>query len=231
MLKGVVTLNKIIQSLIKEFVQIEVSGKKILKGTLIDVGTDIMVIFNETDYMYIPINHIHSFYAIQKNEFDTVVPTESYSIKIGENNEGLSLRLMLQQAKGKNSEIYLTDDQPLHGCITQIMEDYFEFYSPIYKTMYISIKHLKWLIPYTTNEGPYGLNNNYSKPSASGTHVNTFKTRIEQFIDQMVVFNIGGSKSHIGKIKNVKEQVIELEKARATKDYLNIYHIKTIHEV
>jgi hypothetical protein len=231
MLKGVVTLNKIIQSLIKEFVKIEVSGKKILKGTLIDVGTDIMVIFNETDYMYIPINHIHSFCAIQKNEFDTVVPTESYSIKTGENSEGLSLRLTLQQAKGKNSEIYLTDDQPLHGCITQIMEDYFEFYSPIYKTMYISTKHLKWLIPYTTNEGPYGLNINYSKPSANGTHVNTFKTKIEQFIDQMIVFNIGGSKSHIGKINNVEEHVIELEKARATKDYLNIDHIKTIHEV
>ncbi|SEM28275.1 hypothetical protein SAMN04487786_1596 [Paenisporosarcina quisquiliarum] len=231
MLKGVVTLNKIIQSLIKEFVQIEVSGKKILKGTLIDVGTDLLVIFNGTDYMYIPIIHIQRFCSIQKNDFDTFLPTESYSIKTGENNQDLSLEATLKQAEGKNSEIYLTDDQPLHGCIIRIMKDYFEFYSPVYKTMYISINHLKWLIPYTTNEGPYGLNNNYSKLSANGTHVNTFKTRIEQFIDKMIVFNIGGSKSHIGKIKNVEEQVIELEKARATKDYLNIDHIKTIHEV
>ena len=231
MLKGVATLNKIIQSLIKEFVQIEVSGKKIIKGTLIDLGTDLMVIFNGTDYMYIPFNHIHSFCSIPKNEFDTISPTESYSMQTGENSENLTLLLTLHQAKGKNSEIYLTDDQPLHGCITQIMDDYFEFYSPIYKTMYISTKHLKWLIPYISNEGPYGFNNNYSKPLLNEPLVNTFKSQIEKFKDKIIVFNIGGSKSHIGKIKNVEEQVIELEKARATKDYLNIDHIKTIHEV
>lgn len=225
------TLNKIIQSLIKEFVQIEVSGKKILKGTLIDLGTDLLVIFNGIDYMYIPINHIHSFCTIKNDEFDTSAPKESSILKNDGNNEGLSLLATLQQAKGRNSEIYLADNQPLHGCITQIMDDYFEFYSPIYKTMYISTKHLKWLIPYTSNEGPYGLNNNYSKPLVNEILVNTFKTQIEKFKDKMVVFNIGGSKSHIGKIKNVGEQIVELEKARAARDYLNIEHIKTIHEV
>ncbi|QUG40884.1 DUF2642 domain-containing protein [Psychrobacillus sp. INOP01] len=224
-------MNKIIQSLIKEFVQIEVSGKKKLKGTLIDLGTDLLVIFNGIDYMYIPINHIHSFCAIKNDEFDTSAPKESSILNNGGNNEGLSLLATLQHAKGKNSEIYLADDQPLHGSITQIMDDYFEFYSPVYKTMYISTKHLKWLIPYTSNEGPYGLNNNYSKPLANEILVNTFKTQIEKFRDKMVVFNIGGSKSHIGKIKNVEEQIVELEKARAAKDYLNIEHIKTIHQV
>lgn len=224
-------MNKIIQSLIKQIVQIEVSGKKILKGTLIDLGTDILVIFNGTDYMYIPINHIHSFCGIPSNEFDTLAPTESFSIRTGGNNESLSLLVTLHQAKGRNSEIYLTDNQPLHGCITQIMDDYFEFYSPIYKTMYISTKHLKWLIPYTTNDAPYGLNNNYSNPLMNETLVNTFKTQIEKLIDKMIVFNIGGSKSHIGKIINVEEQVVELEKVRAAKDYLNIDHIKTIHLV
>lgn len=224
-------MNKIIQSLLKEYVQIEVSGKKVLKGTLIDVGTDIIVIFNGTDYMYIPINHIHSYCTLKKNELDTFVPIESSSIKTGGNNHELSLLVTLHQAQGKSTEIYLIDDQPLHGYITQIMDDYFEFYSPIYKTMYISTKHLKWLIPYPTNECPYGLNNPNAQPLVTEFSVNTFKNEIEKFIDKLIVFNIGGSKSHIGTIKNVEEQVVELEAARAVKDYINIDHIKTIHGV
>ena len=225
------TLNKIIQSLLKEYVQIEVSGKKVLKGKLIDVGTDIMVIFNGTDYMYIPIDHIHSYCALKNNELDTLAPIESSSIKTGGNNHELTLRVTLHQAQGKSTEIYLIDDQPLHGYITQIMDNYFEFYSPIYKTMYISTKHLKWLIPYPTNECPYGLNNTNSQPLVTEASVNTFKNKIENYTDKLIVFNIGGSKSHIGTIKNVEEQVVELETARAVKDYINIDHIKTIHGV
>jgi len=227
-----VTLNNIIQSLLKEYVQIEVSGKKILKGTLIDVGKDIIVIFNGTDYMYIPINHIHSYCTLKKNELDTLAPIESSSIKTGGNSHELSLLVTLDQAKGKSTEIYLIDDQPLHGYITEIMGDYFEFYSPIYKTMYISTKHLKWLIPYPTNESPYGLN--YPKPQLSVTEaaiIDTFKNKIEKFKDKIIVFNIGGSKSHIGTIKNVEDQVVELETARSVKEYINIDHIKTIHGV
>ena len=231
MLKGVEALNTLIQSLIKEVVQIEVSGKKILKGTLIDVGTDIMVIFNGTDYMYIPVDHIQNFYVLKNNELDPFVPEESFSDNTGGSIDGLSLRVTLQQAKGKNTEIYLIDDQPLNGYITQILEDYFEFYSPIYKTMYISTKHLKWLIPNVSNEGPYGLDLNYTERFVNRKLENTFNNQIEKFKDKLIVFNIGGSKSHIGIIENVEEQVVELKKARTDKDYLNINHIKTFHEV
>lgn len=80
------TLNKIIQSLIKE-VQIEVSGNKILKGTLIESETDLIVIFNGTDYMYIPVDHIQSFCTLKNNEVDTLAPMESSRIKTGGNNE------------------------------------------------------------------------------------------------------------------------------------------------
>ena len=43
--------------------------------------------------------------------------------------------------------------------ITGIMNNYFVFQSPVYKTMYISLNHLKWLIPYAQNDKPYGLDN------------------------------------------------------------------------
>ncbi|SDM46972.1 hypothetical protein SAMN05518871_101305 [Psychrobacillus sp. OK028] len=224
-------MNKIIQSLVKELVQIEVSGKKILKGVLIDLGTDLMVIFNGTDYLYIPIHHVHSFRAIQKNEFEKIVPTESSSNQFERYSEDLTLKTALHQATGKYSEIYLIDDQPLHGCITQVMADYFEFYSPVYKTMYISTNHLKWLIPYVSNEGPYRLDSTYVKPLVQAPLENTFNAQIEKFKFKMGVFNIGGSKSHVGKIINVEKQIVELEKAREIKNFLNINHLKTFHEV
>jgi len=225
-----VTLNKNIQSLIKEIIQIEVSGKKLLKGTLIDLGTDIMVIFNGVDYVYISFNHIHQLNVVQKTELDITSLTEFPINTKGDTNEDISLEEVLKRAKGKNSEIYI-DNQALHGCITRTMGDYFEFYSPIYKTMYISIKHLKWLIPYAQNESPYGLNDNYSKQLDLEPLAETFEEQIGKFKDKMIVLNIGGSKSHIGRVKSVEDQIVEMQKARTTKEYLNIGHIKTIHQV
>lgn len=225
------TLNKIIQSLIKEIIQIEISGKKLIKGTVIDLGSDIIVLFNGADYVYIPFNHIQSLNVIQINEFDIIDPTELPGITTGESHGDLSLQNTLNLATGKNVEIYITNDQLLHGCITQIKDDYFEFYSPICKTMYISINHLKWLIPYSQNVSPYGLDDNYSRQLNQDTIASTFEAQVGKFKDKMVVLNIGGNRSHIGKIKNVEEQIVELQRARTAPIYLNIDHIKTLHQV
>ena len=225
-------MNKIIQSLIKEVIQIEISGKKLIKGTVIDLGTDIMVLFNGADYVYISFNHIQNLSVIEKDEFDIIeAPIELPGISNGENDGELSFEGTLNLAKGKNVEIYITNDQLLHGCITQIKDDYFEFYSPIYKTMYISINHLKWLIPYSPNEKYYGLDEDISMKINEDTLSNTFETQVEKFKDKMVVLNIGGNRSHMGKIKNVQLKIVELQRARTAPIYVNIDHIKTLHEV
>lgn len=226
------TLNKIIQSLIKEIIQIEVSGKRLIKGTVIDLGTDIIVLFNGADYVYIPFYHIQNISVIQKDEFDIIDdPTELPGINNGENKGDLSLEDTLSLAKGKNVEIYIINDQLLHGCITQIKDDYFEFYSPIYKTMYISINHLKWLIPFSSNESLYEPVVNNSMKTNQEILPSTFEVQVAKFKDKIVVLNIGGNRSHIGKIKNVEVQIVELERARKAPIYLNIAHIKTFHEV
>ena len=118
-----------------------------------------IVLFNGTDFVYIPLDHIQSFRVDCDNENDIKDPTEFPSIITEENKEDLSFGEVLTQAKGKYVEIYVTGSQPLHGHITSIMNNYFVFQSPIYKTMYISINHLKWLIPYAQNEKPYGVDN------------------------------------------------------------------------
>ena len=80
-------LNKIILGLVNEVVQIEVSGKKLINGTVIDLGSDMIVLFNGTDFVYIPLNHIQSFKVDCDNENEIKDPTEPPSI-ITEENEG-----------------------------------------------------------------------------------------------------------------------------------------------
>ena len=126
-------LNKIIQSLVKQVVQIEVSGKKLINGTVIDLGSDMIVLFNGKDFVYIPLNHIQSFKVDFDNENEIEDPKEFPSITTEENKENLSFGEVLTQAKGKYVEIYVTGGQPLHGYITSIMNNYFVFQSPFIK--------------------------------------------------------------------------------------------------
>jgi hypothetical protein len=226
-------LNKLIQSLVKKIVQIEVSGKKVINGTIIDLGSDMIVLFNGTDFVYIPLDHIQNLRVDHKNEYDIKYPTMIPSINVKENNEGLTLRKSLTQAKGMFVEIYVTSGQPLHGYITNIMNNYFVFNSPIYKTMYITLNHLKWLIPYSQNQLPFGLTDHHNFPGqpTDVSLAKTFETQVEKFKNEIVVFNIGENNNHIGKINNVEEKIVEIQTARTQPVYLNLHHIKTLHKV
>ncbi|WP_391120544.1 DUF2642 domain-containing protein [Psychrobacillus sp. L3] len=224
-------MNKIIQNLMKEIVQIEVSGKKQINGTVIDLGSDIMVLFNGQDFMYIPINHVQSFRVGRNNEYDIQDPTEFPSIIADDNSQELSIKEVLNQAKGNYVELFVTNDKPLHGYIKQTMSNYFEFFSPIYKTMYISMNHLKWLIPYSQNESPYGIGDKKLLQISNDSLSSTFEAQVENLIDKIVVLNIGSNNSKIGKIKDVHEQIVEIQPARTHSIYVNLDHIQTLHQV
>ncbi|QFF98270.1 DUF2642 domain-containing protein [Psychrobacillus glaciei] len=224
-------MNKIIQSLMKEIVQIEVSGKNQINGTVIDLGSDIMVLFNGEDFMYIPIKHVHGFRVGRNNEYDIQYPTEFPSIIADENNQELSIIEVLNQAKGNYVELFVTNDKPLHGYIKQIMSNYFEFFSPIYKTMYISMSHLKWLIPYRQNESPYELGDKKLLQTSNDSLASSFETHVENLKDKIVVLNIGSNNSKIGKIKDVQQQIVEIQPARTQSIYINLDHIQTLHQV
>ncbi|NYF24936.1 DUF2642 domain-containing protein [Sporosarcina sp. JAI121] len=225
-------MNKIIQSLINEVVQIEVSGKKQLKGTVIDLGSDMIVLFNGIDFVYIPLVHIQNFAVDRDNEDDLKAPMEFPSIISDENNEDLTFGEVLLKAKGKYVEIYVTGGHTLHGCISSIMSDYLVFDSPIYKTMYIALSHLKWLIPYSQNEKPYGLDDRKTTIQSDQELLpNTFEVQVEKLASEIVVFNIDGNKSFIGKLNNIEGQIVEIQTARKNSIYVNLQHIKTLHKV
>ncbi|MEH7303472.1 DUF2642 domain-containing protein, partial [Neobacillus drentensis] len=152
-------------------------------------------------------------------------PTPIYN-----HNEEISLRKTLTAAKGIFTEIYVTSKQALHGYIISIMNNYFVFYSPIYKTMFISLHHLKWLIPYTSNQRPYGLSNSSLPVNPSGhTFARSFEVQIEKCVGELIVFNIGENENVIGKVQGIKNNFVELISAKEYPVFVNMQHIKTVH--
>lgn len=225
-------MNTIIQSLIKEVVHIEVSGKKSINGALVDFGENIIVLFNGLDFMYIPIQHIQMIRPVSSDENDAQNPIIVPSNMWEEKNIKLSYEGVLSQAKDKLMEIYITGDQPLYGYITTIKKDYFEFYSPIYKSMYIAKQHVKWLIPIPQSEMLYALDSSISTiPVDKKVLADTFNVQIAQLTNSLVVLNIGGSNSYSGKMIKVEDNLLELQRARKVPINLNIDHIKTLHKV
>lgn len=212
---------------IGEKVSLEISGGKILTGILIDVGTDILVIYNRMQFLYIPIVHIHNISLLNGIDIEIVPPDSPPNIDY---EQEMSFRKILNAAKGMFTEIYVTSNQPLHGYIISIMNNYFVFYSPVYKTMLISMNHLKWLIPYSLEQRPYGLKNGELpfKP-APFTLARTFEQQLERHVGDLVVFNIGHNPNVIGKLQGIQDNMIQLILARETPYYLNLHHIKTVH--
>jgi hypothetical protein len=214
---------------IGKYIKLEISGKKFISGLLIDVGSDLWVIFNGYDYLYIPAIHCQNWKYLQQDEIDEFTISEG-STPIYNHNEEISLRKTLTAAKGIFTEIYVTSNQALHGYIISIMNNYFVFYSPIYKTMFISLNHLKWLIPYTNNQRPYGLSNaNLPVNPSNITFARSFEVQIEKLTGELIVFNIAENEHVIGKVKEIKDNFVELISAKGDPVFINLQHIKTIH--
>lgn len=146
------------QDLIGKSLEIKLSGKIIFKNYLIDAGTDVIVLFNGTDYVYVSNRHIQN--TKLTNDIDYSFPSVSPDI---ETEDAISLRKILLTAKGMFTEIYVTGSQPLYGYITCVMNNYFVFYSPVYKTMYIPLH--EWLTPFTNNQKPFGLEKSPVRPT------------------------------------------------------------------
>ncbi|WP_406686068.1 DUF2642 domain-containing protein [Rossellomorea vietnamensis] len=211
-----------------EAVMIELTGKKVINGFLIEVGSEVMIVYNGDDYIYISTSHIKSMSVVSKDSIGIDEPSVSPQL---EQEDQLSLRKILTTAKGVFLEIYTTGNQSIHGYITGIMNNYFAFYSPVYKTMYISLQHLKWLIPYSTNLSPYRLSkeNLPVNPSNSITLARSFEVQLEKLSGHLVVLNLGVQEEMIGKIEKVSDNIMELITAKGESTYLNMQHIQTIH--
>lgn len=214
--------------MIGKILEIEISGSKVRTGTLVDAGQDILVIFQgvNNEFLYIPLLHVQRIRDMKREEImEFQEPPSEKPIEI----ESISFRKILMNAKGLFVQIFVTGNKAIHGYLTSIMNDYFVFHSPIYKTMYISMNHVKWLIPYPLNTTPYSLTNQnqYLTPQ-NATLSRSFEEQLKKFTDELVILDGGHNKDKIGLLKNVRNNKIALITAEGETVYWNLTHIKTV---
>lgn len=219
---------KNIKNLIGQKVELEVSGKTIFQGILVDLGQDILVLFNGKSYFYIPFLHVHnirinSMIELETSEGPVVSP-------INEDQGVISYRKTLTNAKGRFVEILVTGDKSISGYVTNVLNDYFVFYSPVYKTVFISLNHLKWLTPYQSNITPYTLDNKELplKP-VNITLQRSIEEQLKKMEGNLVVFDVGDHPFKIGLLKQVQDNIIELVVASGETVYWKVPHIKSVH--
>lgn len=215
----------------KEIVKVDLAGKSFVKGSIVESSSEIVVLYDGNDFLYISTEHIENV-SVMQNEDDIQQPsTFPSSIKKDETLDFTFVHV-LTQAIGMYTELFVTNRQPLHGTITNVMQDYIVFYSPIYKTMYIPIKHLKWIIPYSEQQRPYQLSDEELQVKQIGeSFVHRFDLQVEKMKNKLVVFNLGEKTHFIGKLINVHGKIIELHTARKNTAFINMQHIKTMHIV
>lgn len=216
----------IFNKLIGETVELSISGKKNITGILIDIGSDIIVIYDGKQYLYVSKMHIH---RLNSTDYETEIEKPEI-LPIGSEEESYSLRKVLMNAKGLFSEVFITSNQSIHGYITNIMNDYFIFYSPVYKIMLVPMQHLKWLIPYHVNERPYTLSDEeLPLVPFQMSLARTFSEQCKKYEDKLVIFDLGIDPNKIGKLVKMDNSQIQLTIGRNETVFINIQHIKTLH--
>ena len=216
-----------LQKFVGKQVNLEISGKTPIRGTLVDLGSDILVIHNGIQFLYIPLIHLQIMKLEPRLDTDTTVPTE---MPFENQTESISYRKILMNAKGIFTELYITGNQSIHGYITSIMNDFFVFFSPVFHTVLVSLNHLKYLIPYTSNVTPYSLDpERFPVKPSSMTLSRTFDQQLKKLEGQFVVLDLGENPHKIGLLKNVENRTLELIMANGETVYTHMEHVKTVH--
>lgn len=99
--------------------------KKRFKGVLIDVGNDIVVLYNGQDYVYISLYHVQYYKFLRSHDEEILKPDVDSVIK--RESPSISLRKVLSTSKGIFTEIYVAGNAPIHGYVTSVMNDYIVF--------------------------------------------------------------------------------------------------------
>lgn len=208
-------------------VSMTVSGIRFsVKGTLIDLGTDILVLYNGIQFLYVPQIHIQQLTRCPANESNFGTPTEP----ILDPSTEISYRKVLLNAKGMFSEIYIAGNLTVHGYVTSIMNDFFVFYSPMFRSLYVSMRHLKILAPYDAHTTPYALEQEkFPVHPTTASLARTFDQQLKKFEGEFVILDLGEHPEKIGLLKSVRNNLLELVTADGASTFIHLDHIKTIH--
>ncbi|WP_350299818.1 DUF2642 domain-containing protein [Peribacillus frigoritolerans] len=214
-------------ALLGKQIDVQISGKKTFKGILTDLSTDILVLFNGQQFLYFPMLHVHRFNLSTEVDNEIKTPMESPMM---EDMASISYRKTLINAKGVFSEVHVAGHIPLHGYITNVFNDYFAFFSPVYKMMYVSLHHLKWLTPYNQNATPYTLSKESFPVNPSDVPMlRSLEDQLKKNAGKLVVFDGGEDPMKIGMLKKAENNLVELTTANGDHVFLKLSHIKTVY--
>jgi hypothetical protein len=213
--------------LIGKYIEVEISGGIFHHGILIDYGLDIIVLYKGTTntFFYIPFGHIQRLKETNRENDTSSEPPAETPIS----SEVISLRKVLTIAKGMFVQVYVTGNKAIHGYLTSIMNDYFVFHSPIYKTIFVSMKHVKWIIPYPPNTTPFSLSNEYLPLNpVTSPLARSFEEQLKKFENKLVILDGGDNPENIGFLQKVRNNKAVLVTAEGEAIIRNFEHIKTI---
>ena len=219
-----------IKNFLGKEVELEISGKTYFSGILIDLGLDILVLFNGLQYLYIPLMHLHNIKEREIKVNEEVIERPTDKMPLLNEQESISYRKILTNAKGQFLEIFVTGNRSIHGYITSVLNDYIVFYSPVYKTIFISMQHLKWLIPYSSKLTPYTLSNKELPVVPSNIPLlRSLEEQLKKHEGHLLVFDLGDNPSKIGLVKGISNNIVELVTASGQTVFWKLIHLKTVH--
>ena len=216
----------LLRPLLDNRVELEISGMKApVQGRVVDIGQDILVLYNETKYMYIPILHLQKVRTVEDYDENQQEPAERPF-----DHADIAYRKILMNARGIFTELFISGNASIHGYITSIMNDFFVFFSPVYRSVFVSMNHVKMLTPYAPNRTPYFLSQDrFPLQPASVTLTRTFEQQMKKLEGELVVLNLGEQSDHIGRLHALQDNMAELITAHGQHICIHTNHVKTIH--
>lgn len=209
-----------------KYINMELSGAK-QEGILVDYGLDMAVLYNGENYSYIPVSHIRNLrLSIIVDSLDLPNPLVG---PINFNTGTISYREILDNAKELFIEISVIGNQLIYGYITEIFEDYFVFFSPVYKTILIPLDHLKWLSLLNRGQTYYTLSKQeISKEPNLFKPASTFKEQLNQLIGNIIIVDMGNTPYKSGLLKDVTSEFIKLITADEESVFFSIKHVQLV---
>lgn len=219
-----------LQQYVGKVISIEIAGGRHHEGALVDFGPDIIVVFDcRQNYYYIPLFHIKSLRLSPQQDLEN--DADSHNKPIKSETGLLSFRNIIEKAKDILVELYITGNHPLFGYITDVLSDYILFNSPVYRTMAISINHIKWLALTNRNQTYYskGITDLHFQFTLDSILAPTFEQQLNKQKGNIIIFDMGIEPYQIGLVVSVNNDFIELISANEETHLLNINHIKMFH--
>lgn len=199
--------------------------KNSIHGEIIDIGDDIVVVYGDNRFIYIPIHHLQQMrLARNRNDMADAAPPDPAI-----DHSHISYRKILMNSRGIFSEVSI-GDKALHGYVTAIMNDYFVFFSPLHRSVFISLKHLKYIVPYPINTTPFSLRlEHFPVQPASISLSRTLDQQLHKLEGQLVTLNLGTKPYRAGLLKKLDNNLLELVEAEGTSQIMHTDHIQSVH--